>query len=80
MSATTLEATPPPARGPLLRGLPWITWRQHRLELPVEAVVDVTLAPARAWIRHRMRFQFTQAPPRREAFVQAPCSEGNLSH
>jgi hypothetical protein len=30
MSATTLEATPRPARRRVLRGLPWVTWRQHR--------------------------------------------------
>jgi ABC-type transport system involved in multi-copper enzyme maturation permease subunit len=30
MSAATLEATPRPARRRVLRGLPWVTWRQHR--------------------------------------------------
>ena len=33
MSATILEAAPPPARQRLLRGLPWVTWRQHRVAL-----------------------------------------------
>ena len=30
MSATTLEAAARPARRRVLRGLPWVTWRQHR--------------------------------------------------
>src|SRR5882672_542795 len=33
MSATTLEATPRPAKRRVLRGLPWVTWRQHRVAL-----------------------------------------------
>jgi ABC-type transport system involved in multi-copper enzyme maturation permease subunit len=33
MSVTTLEAAPLPARRRVLRGLPWVTWRQHRVAL-----------------------------------------------
>jgi hypothetical protein len=33
MSVTTLEAAPRLPRRRVLRGLPWVTWRQHRVAL-----------------------------------------------
>jgi hypothetical protein len=39
MSATTLEAPPGPAGRRVLRGLAWVTWRQHRFALAGAALV-----------------------------------------
>ncbi len=39
MSSTTVEATFRPPRRGILRGLPWVTWRQHRLALGGAPVV-----------------------------------------
>ena len=51
MSATTLEATPPPARGPLLRGLPWITWLRFALWLLVGLAIYFLYGMKRSGLR-----------------------------
>lgn len=40
-----------------------IGWREYRPALPVEALVDVTMTETDACVRHRLQFQFPDAPP-----------------
>ncbi len=40
-----------------------LNWRPYRPELPVDAVVDVSLSAGRARVRERLQFQFLQPPP-----------------
>lgn len=61
MSATTLEAVPLPPRRRVLRGLPWVTWRQHRVAvagaLLVLGAVGAFLV-ADGWAMHHAFRQF----------------------
>lgn len=48
-----------------------LLWRAHRPELPVESLVDVTLAGQQARVRQRLRYQFGSLAPSR-LFVRIP--------
>lgn len=70
-----------PEIGPGQRETSWTTerlpgrvelaWQPQRPDLAVESVVDLTLASNRAWIRQRLRYQFSQALPA-EVFLRVP--------
>ena len=40
-----------------------LNWRPYRPEMPVDAIVDISVSAGRARVRERLQFQFLQPPP-----------------
>lgn len=40
-----------------------VSWREHRAEMPVDSVIDVTYAAQQAQVQQRLDFQFSTTPP-----------------
>jgi hypothetical protein len=40
-----------------------LNWRPYRPEMPVDAIVDISVSAGRAHVRERLQFQFLQPPP-----------------